>query len=141
MGRSPFRGQHARLVPIRGFFRWLTRQNYLLYNRLPSLSCRLKHRLPKHVLTTTEVEQVMRQPNLDEPRETLYSTGMRRRRSNRAHAGRSGSCDPSSLCPDAIPGVADYGGVIGAAHRYMADLPPGTPEMSDGWNDSIMKLQ
>jgi integrase/recombinase XerD len=23
-----FRGQHARLVPIRGFFRWLTRQNY-----------------------------------------------------------------------------------------------------------------
>jgi integrase/recombinase XerD len=83
-----FRGQHARLVPIRGFFKWLTRQNYLLYNPASELELpRLEHRLPKHVLTTTEVEQVMRQPNLDEPMgvrdraivETLYSTGMRRR--------------------------------------------------------------
>lgn len=47
----------------------------------------LERRLPKHVLTIAEVEQVMRQPKLDEPRgvrdraiiETLYSTGMRRR--------------------------------------------------------------
>jgi len=83
-----FRGQHARLVPIRGFFRWLTRQNYLLYNPASELELpRLEHRLPKHVLTTSEVEQVMRQPRLDEPMgvrdrailETLYSTGMRRR--------------------------------------------------------------
>jgi integrase/recombinase XerD len=83
-----FRGQHARLVPIRGFFRWLTRQNYLLYNPASELELpRLEHRLPKHVLTISEVEQVMRQPNLDEPMgvrdrailETLYSTGMRRR--------------------------------------------------------------
>ena len=83
-----FRGQHARLVPIRGFFRWLTRQNYLLYNPASELELpRLEKRLPKYVLTTSEVEQVMRQPNLDEPMgvrdrailETLYSTGMRRR--------------------------------------------------------------
>jgi integrase/recombinase XerD len=83
-----FRGQHARLVPIRGFFRWLTRQNHLLYNPASELELpRLEKRLPKHVLTTSEVEQVMRQPNLDEPMgvrdrailETLYSTGMRRR--------------------------------------------------------------
>jgi integrase/recombinase XerD len=83
-----FRGQHARLVPIRGFFRWLTRQNYLLYNPASELELpRLEKRLPRYVLTTSEVEQVMRQPNLDEPMgvrdrailETLYSTGMRRR--------------------------------------------------------------
>ena len=83
-----FRGQHARLVPIRGFFRWLTRQNYLLYNPASELELpRLEKRLPKYVLTTSEVEQVMHQPNLDEPMgvrdrailETLYSTGMRRR--------------------------------------------------------------
>jgi integrase/recombinase XerD len=83
-----FRGQHARLVPIRGFFRWLTRQNHLLYNPASELELpRLEHRLPKHVLTTSEVEQVMRQPSLEEPRgirdrailEVLYSTGMRRR--------------------------------------------------------------
>src|SRR5690349_21101663 len=82
-----FRGQHARLVPIRGFFRWLARQNHLLYNPASELELpRLEKRLPKHVLTTSEVEQVMRQPDLDEPMgvrdrailETLYSTGMRR---------------------------------------------------------------
>ncbi len=83
-----FRGQHARLVPIRGFFRWLARQNYLLYNPASELELpRLEKRLPKHVLTKSEVEQVMAQPDLSEPMgvrdrailETFYSTGMRRR--------------------------------------------------------------
>ena len=83
-----FRGQHARLVPIRGFFKWLARQNHLLYNPASELELpRLEHRLPKHVLTTSEAEQVLRRPDLNEPigvrdraiLETLYSTGMRRR--------------------------------------------------------------
>jgi integrase/recombinase XerD len=83
-----FRGQHARLVPIRGFFKWLARQNHLLYNPASELELpRLEKRLPKHVLTISEVEQVLRQPDLNEPigvrdraiLETLYSTGMRRR--------------------------------------------------------------
>ena len=83
-----FRGQHARLVPIRGFFKWLTRQNHLLYNPASELELpRLEHRLPKHVLTISEVEQVIAQADLGEPMgvrdrailETLYSTGMRRR--------------------------------------------------------------
>lgn len=83
-----FRAQHTRLVPVRALFRWLTRQNYLLYNPASELELpRLERRLPKHVLTVAEVEQVMRIPRLDELRgvrdrailETLYSTGMRRR--------------------------------------------------------------
>jgi integrase/recombinase XerD len=83
-----FRGQHARLVPIRGFFRWLARQNHLLYNPASELELpRLEKRLPKYVLTKSEVEQVMRQPDVSEPMglrdrailETFYSTGMRRR--------------------------------------------------------------
>jgi len=83
-----FRAQHTRLVPVRAFFRWLTRQNYLLCNPASELELpRLERRLPKHVLTITEVEQVMRIPKLDTPQgirdrailETLYSTGMRRR--------------------------------------------------------------
>ena len=83
-----FRGQHARLVPIRGFFKWLARQNHLLYNPASELELpRLEHRLPKHVLTIGEAEQVLRQPDLNEPigvrdraiLETLYSTGIRRR--------------------------------------------------------------
>jgi integrase/recombinase XerD len=82
-----FRGQHARLVPIRAFFKWLARQNYLLYNPASELELpRLEQRLPKHVLTKTEVEQVLQQPDASEAMglrdrailETFYSTGMRR---------------------------------------------------------------
>jgi len=82
-----FRGQHARLVPIRSWFKWMTRQNYLLYNPASELELpRLEQRLPKHVLTKSEVEQVMNQPEVSEPMgvrdrailETFYSTGMRR---------------------------------------------------------------
>lgn len=82
-----FRGQHARLVPIRALFKWLARQNHLLYNPASELELpRLEQRLPKHVLTKSEVEQVIRQPDTSEPMglrdrailETFYSTGMRR---------------------------------------------------------------
>lgn len=82
-----FRGQHARLVPIRALFKWLARQNHLLYNPASELELpRLEQRLPKHVLTKSEVEQVIRQPDTGEPMgvrdrailETFYSTGMRR---------------------------------------------------------------
>ncbi|MCC6667176.1 MAG: tyrosine-type recombinase/integrase, partial [Polyangiaceae bacterium] len=82
-----FRGQHARLVPIRAFFKWLARQNYLLYNPASELELpRLEQRLPKHVLTKSEVEQVLAQPDTSEAMglrdrailETFYSTGMRR---------------------------------------------------------------
>jgi integrase/recombinase XerD len=82
-----FRAQHARLVPVRAFFKWCARQNHLLYNPASELELpRLEHRLPKHVLTIMEVEQVMAQPDASEPMglrdrailETFYSTGMRR---------------------------------------------------------------
>jgi integrase/recombinase XerD len=82
-----FRAQHARLIPIRAFFKWLARQNFLLYNPASELELpRLEHRLPKHVLTKTEVEQVLQQPDTSESMglrdrailEVFYSTGMRR---------------------------------------------------------------
>jgi len=82
-----FRSQHSRLVPVRGFFKWLTRQNHLLYNPASELELpRLEKRLPKHVLTASEAEAVINQADVTEPfgirdraiLETLYSTGMRR---------------------------------------------------------------
>jgi integrase/recombinase XerD len=82
-----FRAQHARLIPVRAFFKWLARQNFLLYNPASELELpRLEHRLPKHVLTKSEVEQVIAQPDTSEPMglrdrailEVFYSTGMRR---------------------------------------------------------------
>ena len=82
-----FRSQHSRLVPIRVWFRWMARQRYILHNPASELELpRLGHRLPKHVLTVHEVEQVLAQPSIHDPlglrdralMETLYSTGMRR---------------------------------------------------------------
>jgi integrase/recombinase XerD len=82
-----FRAQHARLVPLRGFFKWLTRQNVLLYNPASELELpKLEHRLPRHVLTLHEAETVMNLPDVRDVMglrdramlETFYSTGMRR---------------------------------------------------------------
>jgi integrase/recombinase XerD len=75
------------LVPLRGWFRWMTRQNHILHNPASELELpRLGHHLPKHVLTVEEVELVLQQPNITDPMglrdrailETLYSTGIRR---------------------------------------------------------------
>ena len=82
-----FRSQHSRLVPIRVWFRWMARQRLILHNPASELELpRLGHRLPKHVLTTSEAERVLAQPDVNDPLglrdrallETLYSTGMRR---------------------------------------------------------------
>lgn len=82
-----FRSQYARLVPVRAFFKWLTKYNHVLYNPASELELpRLEKRLPKHVLTTAEAEQVLMQTNIGNALgirdrallEVLYSTGMRR---------------------------------------------------------------
>ena len=55
-----FRGQHGRLVPVRGFFKWLARQNLILYNPASELELpRLERRLPKAVLSAAEAEAVL----------------------------------------------------------------------------------
>ncbi|MCP4935603.1 MAG: site-specific tyrosine recombinase XerC [bacterium] len=82
-----FRSQHTHLVPIRAWFKWLTRQNHILYNPASELDLpRLEKRLPKHVLSQSEVETILNQTDTNEALgvrdramlETLYSTGMRR---------------------------------------------------------------
>ena len=82
-----FRSQHTRLLPVRAYFKWLARNNHILYNPASELELpKLEHRLPKHVLSANEAEQVLSQPDTSEPLgirdrailETFYSTGMRR---------------------------------------------------------------
>jgi len=82
-----FRSQHARLVPLRVWFKWMAREHYLLHNPASELELpRTGFRLPKAVLSIAEVEQVLQQPNVHDALglrdrailETLYSTGMRR---------------------------------------------------------------
>lgn len=80
--------QHKRLVSIKQFFLWLTRNNHLLGNPASGMELpKVERRLPKHVLSGREVEKILAQPQLARPKgvrdrailETLYSTGVRRR--------------------------------------------------------------
>ena len=79
--------QRGKLTPLKSFFKWLTKNNYLLSNPASELELpRMIRRLPKHVLTVQEVDAVLGQIDLTEPLgirdraviETLYSTSMRR---------------------------------------------------------------
>jgi integrase/recombinase XerD len=82
-----FRSQHARLVPLRVWFKWMTRQNHILHNPASEIDLpRLGRVLPKVILSAHEVEQIMTLCEIEEPiglrdraiLEVLYSTGMRR---------------------------------------------------------------
>jgi integrase/recombinase XerD len=82
-----FRSQHARLVPLRVWFRWMTRQNHILHNPASEIDLpRVGRVLPKNILSVSEVEQVMMQPNVVDPLglrdrvilEVIYATGLRR---------------------------------------------------------------
>ena len=81
-----FASQHSRLSPLRSWFRWMTRQNYLLHNPASEIELpRLPKPLPR-VLTASEAEIVLQQPEVGDPvglrdramLEVFYSTGMRR---------------------------------------------------------------
>lgn len=82
-----FRSQHVRLIPVRAFFKWCTRNNHTLYNPASELELpRMEKRLPRHVLTASEAETVLNVVRVADPLgvrdrailETFYSTGMRR---------------------------------------------------------------
>jgi integrase/recombinase XerD len=82
-----FRTQATRLRFIKGWFRWLARQNYLLHNPASELLLpRLDNRLPKYILTADEAEAVLREPDVATAEglrdrtilEVFYATGMRR---------------------------------------------------------------
>ena len=82
-----FRSQHTRLVPLRVWFRWMTRQNHILHNPASEIDLpRLGHSLPKNILSARQVEQVLTLCDVDDAiglrdraiMEVLYSTGIRR---------------------------------------------------------------
>jgi integrase/recombinase XerD len=82
-----FRSQHTRLVPLRVWFRWMTRQNHILHNPASEIDLpRLGHSLPKNIFSAQEVEQIMQLCDVADPiglrdraiMEVLYSTGLRR---------------------------------------------------------------
>ena len=79
--------QCQRLSPIKAFFQWLTKENHILYNPASELELpRQPKKLPQHILSIEEVEQVLDQASLHGELgirdraiiETLYSSGIRR---------------------------------------------------------------
>ncbi|MGB3934517.1 MAG: site-specific tyrosine recombinase XerC [Burkholderiales bacterium] len=82
-----FISQRSRLVPLKTFFKWLTRSRYILYNPASELVLpRPPKRLPRHILTSEEIETILGTCDLDTPQglrdraliELLYSSGVRR---------------------------------------------------------------
>ena len=56
--------QNGRIIPIRGLFKWLARNNHLLYNPASDLELpRAEKRLPKAILSESEVESILSQPD------------------------------------------------------------------------------
>jgi integrase/recombinase XerD len=82
-----FGTQRTRLVPVKAFFKWLARDNHILYNPASEMELPKVHRrLPQHLLTSEEIERILQQTMLHGAIgvrdraiiETLYSTGIRR---------------------------------------------------------------
>jgi integrase/recombinase XerD len=79
--------RRAKIVPLRSFFKWLTRSGQIPANPAAEIDLPKKiRRLPRHVLTVGEVERVMAIADITTPiglrdramMEVLYGTGMRR---------------------------------------------------------------
>ena len=82
-----FKSQHVKLSPLRAFFKYLSKNNLVLYNPAADLEMpRIEKRLPRCVLSAPEAESVINVPDVTTPvgvrdraiLETFYSTGMRR---------------------------------------------------------------
>lgn len=79
--------QRQWLTAVVSFFRWLVRRGTLTSNPAAELEMpRIEHRLPKAILGPSEVERIMRVPDVTRPfglrdraiLEVFYSTGVRR---------------------------------------------------------------
>jgi len=80
--------QGSQLTAIKTFFKWLARDNYILYNPAAELELpKRQQKLPRAILSIDEVEGLLSLPDTLTPQgirdrailETLYSTGIRRK--------------------------------------------------------------
>jgi site-specific recombinase XerD len=63
-----FRNQHGRLSSLRSWFKWLARECHVLHNPASELELpKLGHRLPKHVLSQQEAEDILSQTDVANP--------------------------------------------------------------------------
>jgi integrase/recombinase XerD len=75
------------LAPLKTFFKWLTKENYILYNPASEITLpRPPKHLPRVILSLQEIEAILREAEPTNAQglrdramlETLYSTGLRR---------------------------------------------------------------
>ncbi|MBL1274788.1 MAG: site-specific tyrosine recombinase XerC [Ectothiorhodospiraceae bacterium] len=83
-----FSSQHIKLASLKAWFKWLTRENYLLYNPASELIMpRTPERLPRYILSLDDIHTLMNSVDLNGPQgirdravlELLYSSGLRRK--------------------------------------------------------------
>jgi integrase/recombinase XerD len=79
--------QFGCLAPLKTFFKWLTKENHILYNPASELALpKLPKHLPRVILSIQEIEAILREAEPTSPSglrdramlETLYSTALRR---------------------------------------------------------------
>lgn len=82
-----FSTQHSQLAPLKAFFKWLNKENYILYNPAADFELpRVPKRLPKDILTPEEIDAMLAQTEVYGEKgirdraiiDTFYSTGIRR---------------------------------------------------------------
>jgi integrase/recombinase XerD len=92
-----YHDQYGRLVTLRAWMTWLVKHEWLPFSPAERLAApKLPRKLPRHVLTASEAEAVLQQPDVNTPLglrdramlEVLYSTGIRR-----MELGRLRECD------------------------------------------------
>jgi len=83
-----FRSQYAHLSHVKAWYKWLARENRVLFNPASELDLpKVGRRLPKAILSAKEVDTIMAQPDLKDPHgirdrailEVFYSCGIRRK--------------------------------------------------------------
>jgi integrase/recombinase XerD len=79
--------QATRLLPLVAFFKWLARENHILYNPASDLALpKPPRQLPRHLMSVADIETVLNVTDVETPMglrnrailETLYSSGIRR---------------------------------------------------------------
>ena len=79
--------QSAALVPLKSWFKWLARENHILYNPASELNVpKVSRQLPRSILSVEEVQAILAEADPGTPcglrdramLELLYSTGLRR---------------------------------------------------------------
>lgn len=82
-----FGSQNVMLAPVKGFFKWLCQQNYLLYNPASEICIPRKPKaLPRTILSVDDIERVFAQADVTTPNglrdrailELFYASGIRR---------------------------------------------------------------